>query len=120
MDLRRGRGSPGWHGTDLLPDGSPIPEDYLFESWYLLDNNAKVIGGATRMLDMAGNEVQTTVYEDSVWTNLTYNFATPTESFTPSLDHGLALDLQSVGLGRITSFEQKEISISGGRAGYHH
>jgi len=55
-----------------LPDGTPIPSDYVFEMWYLLDDQGMISAGVTRMVDLDGTEIQVSVLEDLVWTNLTY------------------------------------------------
>ena len=96
-----------------LPDGKPIPKDYIFESWYLLDSNGFVVSGVSRMLDLRGHTIQTSIYENYSWTNLTYDFTSPPESFKPNLDHGLSLDIGSIATDRITSFDEKEIVFSG-------
>jgi hypothetical protein len=116
--------SPGWlyvkervlqanMELGVLPDGKPVPEDYIFESWYLLDSNGFVVSGISRMLDMHGYAIQTSIYENYAWTNLTYDFTSPSESFKPNLDHGLSLDIGSVGTDRITSFDEREIVFYG-------
>ncbi len=116
--------SPGWlyvkaqvlqdnMELGVLPDGKPVPEDYISESWYLLDSNGFVVSGISRMLDMRSNAIQNSVYENYAWTNLTYDFTSPSELFKPNLDQGLSLDLGSIGTDRITSFDAREIVFSG-------
>lgn len=118
-------GKPGWiHVREevlqdhlelgSLPDGSPIPSDYVFESWYLLDDGGFVVAGVSRMTDSNGEEIQTSVYENSAWTNLTFGFTSVEGPFKPNLDHGLTLDLTSP--GRITSFDEREILADGAPA----
>jgi len=118
-------GSPGWlHVKEeilqenmevgTLPDGSPIPKDYVFDSWYLLDGKGFAIAGFSQMLDMSGSLIQASVYKNNTWTNLTYDIDSASEPFSPALDHGLALDLKSVGAGgRITSAEEDQSEIQG-------
>ncbi len=56
---------------DPLPNGVVIPEDYLSDSWMLLDEEGFITKAINQMLTLDGQVIQTSVLENGVWTNLT-------------------------------------------------
>jgi hypothetical protein len=96
-----------------LPNRQPIPQDYFSESWYLLDSSGVVEAAVSIISDLEGREVQKSLFEEGAWRNLTFDFKSPEESFTPQLDHGVSRDIASVGSFGITSFDSKETTASG-------
>jgi len=96
-----------------LPNGELIPQDYFSESWYLLDSSGVVVAGFSVISDLEGREVQKSLFEEGAWRNLTFDFKSPEESFTPSLDHGVSRDIASTGSFGITSFDSREATASG-------
>jgi hypothetical protein len=100
-------------GLGNLPNGVPIPQDYISESWYLLDSSGVVVAAVSIISDLEGREVQKSLFEEGAWRNLTFDFKSPEESFTPKLDHGVSRDIASVGSSGITSFDSREATASG-------
>lgn len=69
---------PGWLRTvvrydrsegdyGLLPGGAPIPEDFIFETWYQLDESGAVKAMVNIMWDLDGQMVQFATYRDGIW-----------------------------------------------------
>jgi hypothetical protein len=99
-------------GLGSLPDGEPIPQDYISESWYLLDGSGVVVAGISMIMDLEGQEVQKSLFEEGAWKNLTFDFRSPEESFTPLLDHGVSRDIMSAGSSGITSFDSSDATVA--------
>lgn len=74
--------------VDTLPNGQPIPLDYVMESWYLLDEQGQATTAVSIMKDMNGREVQVSIFCESMWQNLTLDLQYTGEPFTPRLDFG--------------------------------
>ncbi len=72
---------PGWvhlHSREIfeeslgtLPDGTLIPAEYQVDDWYELDENGLVVRAVSRQLDLSGNILQTSLFKDGSWANLT-------------------------------------------------
>lgn len=103
-------------GLGTLPDSSPIPEDYVFESWYFIDKSGLVTAAVTKMYDLEGREVQATVFEDLTWTNLTFGLTEVGEPFRPMLDHDVSRIVTSIGRGGGISGFQTTETLRGERA----
>ena len=54
-----------------LPNGQPIPLNFVQDSWYLLDGQGLVVEAVSIQRDMDGNAVQEAVFRDNTWYNLT-------------------------------------------------
>jgi hypothetical protein len=94
---------PGWlfhsykveylGGSDnFVQDDFSIPTEYTMELWFLIGDNERVGSAVTFMKDKAGNVIQTAVFHDGVWRNLTVKDSDyKQEPFEPGWD----LDLQT-------------------------
>jgi hypothetical protein len=74
-----------------LPNGQPIPMDYIMESWWQLNEQRLVVAGVSLMRNETGDVVQVSTFRDGMWRNLTFPDQPPTfgEPFAPILDFGL-------------------------------
>ncbi len=86
-----------WDGgyVGAFPDGRPIPEDYISDTWYLIGDGGLVIRGIGFMYDLAGRQVQVSVFDGRAWRNLTYPIAHPQEPFPVVLDYGMAYSIET-------------------------
>ena len=93
--------SPGWihvieeHGSQLndlgdLPDGQPIPTHYIKDAWYLLDEQGLVVKAVTVRKDANGTPIQTTVFQNNMWYNLTTDEQVESMPFALRLDFGFS------------------------------
>ena len=72
--------APGWihqqqrilPGGGTLPNGRSVPDPYIMDEWYQVDEQGRVSAAVNRMLDEAGEVYQVTVYRYGAWTNLTF------------------------------------------------
>lgn len=116
--------SPGWvhvtlhlfspedHGS--LPNGQPILNDRLDESWYLLDDFGMVVTSIFTMNDLDGNPFQISVVQDGVARNLTLGEENSFDSYPLELDNGFAQHAgQSPALGN--NLTRRQITLDDGR-----
>ncbi len=73
-----------------LPDGTPIPEDFSQDAWYLLDDELHIIAATSQMLNEAGQSVQDSVLFGALWRNLTFGIETAASDPTIKFDLGYA------------------------------
>ncbi|MFH1635406.1 MAG: hypothetical protein ABIG63_15560 [Chloroflexota bacterium] len=117
--------SPGWvhlalhhystedHGS--LPNGQPILNDRLDESWYLLDYFGMVITSILTMNDLDGNPFQISVMQDGVARNLTLGEENTFDPYPLKLDNGFAQHAaQSPTLG--SNLTRRQITLGDGRS----
>ncbi len=57
----------------ILPNGHPIPQDYISEIWYKPDNGDATAQMVNLMWDIEGNLVQVATYRDGYWRNFSDN-----------------------------------------------
>jgi hypothetical protein len=74
--------------SDVLPDGSPVPTHWTDDTWILLDDKGNAISAITLQDTGDPKTSQTSIYKDSVWTNLTLGIVMEPEIYSPSLDGG--------------------------------
>lgn len=74
--------------SDVLPDGSPVPTHWTDDSWILLDDKGNATSAITLQDTGDPKTSQTSIYKDSVWTNLTLGIVMEPEIYSPSLDGG--------------------------------
>ncbi|VAW42938.1 hypothetical protein MNBD_CHLOROFLEXI01-4054 [hydrothermal vent metagenome] len=60
-------------GGGVLPNGVPIPQDYISEQWYKLSDGSSVTQMVSFMWDLEGNLVQVATYRDGYWRNFSDN-----------------------------------------------
>ncbi len=60
-------------GGGKLPNGNPIPQDYISEIWYKTDNAEATTQMVNLMWDLEGNLVQVATYRDGYWRNFSDN-----------------------------------------------
>lgn len=60
-------------GRGTLPNGNPIPQDYISEIWYKTDNVDATTQMVNLMWDLEGNLVQVATYRDGYWRNFSDN-----------------------------------------------
>lgn len=60
-------------GGGILPNGVPIPQDYISELWYKLSDGYRVTQMVNFMWDLEGNLVQVATYRDGYWRNFSDN-----------------------------------------------
>ena len=77
---------------NVLPDGSLMPNEYVWESWYLVNENGYVTESVTSFLDTEGNIIQQFIFTNGTEYNLTFNnsYDTQSEQFKLSLEFNLA------------------------------
>ncbi len=116
--------SPGWvHLTvhhyspeDLgsLPNGQPILNNRLDESWYLLDDFGMVITSIFTMNDLDGNPFQISVIQDGVARNLTLGEESTFDPYPLELDYDFAQHTaQSPALG--SNLTRRQVTLNDGR-----
>lgn len=89
---------PGWlhytyeieNNTDepdngKLDNGQIIPLNYILDEWYLLDGNRNVLQAVTYMLSTEGQVLQSTIFKEGRWRNLTLGEEFTPGPFTPDL-----------------------------------
>ncbi|MFO7584571.1 MAG: hypothetical protein R6W69_07565 [Anaerolineales bacterium] len=93
---------PGWlfhsykveylgRSDNFVQDDFSIPTEYTMELWFLIGDNERVGSAVTFMKDKAGNVIQTAVFHDGVWRNLTVKDSDyKQEPFEPGLGFGFA------------------------------
>jgi len=74
--------------SDVLPDGSPVPTHWTDDTWILLDDKGNAKSAITLQDTGDPKTSQTSIYKDSVWTNLTLGIVMEPEIYSPSLDGG--------------------------------
>ena len=74
--------------STTLPDGSPTPTKWTNELWVLLDDKGNAIKAVSTQ--DTGNPImfQVSVFEESIWTNITLGFSSEPEIYRPALDSG--------------------------------
>lgn len=78
---------------DSFTDGTPIPTEEWIDSWYLLAEDGEVLKSVTISDTGDPKTTQIVVYQDKIFTNLTFpnlKSSEQEESFLTSLDHGLS------------------------------
>lgn len=93
-----------------FPDGRPIPEDYVFDTWHLIGEGGLAVKAVTVMYDLAGRQVQFSVFDGRTWQNPTFGIAWPGEPSALSLDNGLSAAIRR---GDISGLEWASGSRSG-------
>jgi hypothetical protein len=104
--------------TGVMYNGEPLPNTYLQETWYRLDENRMVVEGVFLLKDEIGEIMQVTVFRDSAWHNLTTGETFPTDK-APSiqLDGHFAQKLETAYIegGQLTQtetlFEGKSVVV---------
>jgi hypothetical protein len=98
--------TPGWYHivsqhnradkeVGRLPNGQPIPLDYIMDGWYKV-NSGLVEAGVFIMRDFEGVEVQKSVYQDGVIRNLTFGIEHLAEPAPLYLDFGFRRSLAEI------------------------
>ncbi len=87
-----------------FPDGSQIPEEFISEKWYFLNDEGLVVKALSVMYDLNGKEIQTSIFKDRVWTNITFDLSFSGELFYPNLDNDLEKNIATDGF---TNIEQQ-------------
>jgi hypothetical protein len=101
--------TPGWYHivsqheradkeVGRLPNGQPIPLDYIMDGWYKV-NSGLVEAGVFIMRDFEGAEVQKVVYRDGVIRNLTFGIEDLAEPSPLYLDFGFSRRLAETAKG---------------------
>jgi hypothetical protein len=71
-------GQPGWLRTTVhyeqredaaftLPDGTLIPNEYIMDMWYLLDETGSTVQMVNIGYDLEKNVLQAATYQDGIW-----------------------------------------------------
>ena len=79
--------------TSLLPNGQPIPLNYISETWYRLDDRGQVVEAVALMRSEEGQPIQVGTFRENTWRNLTVGEKWKGEPFTPRLDLGFSADV---------------------------
>lgn len=93
-----------------FPDGRPIPEDYVFDTWHLIGDGGLAVKSVNVMYDLAGRQVQISVFDGHTWRNPTFGITYPGEPSALSLDNGLSYTIRR---GQVTGVEWTSSSRSG-------
>lgn len=93
-----------------LPNGQPIPLDYVSDTWYQLNDEGVVVAVVAMMKEMGGQLVQVGTFRDRIWRNLTLNEEWPGEAFTPRLDFGFSKEVAQV---QPSALNRQEETIAG-------
>ena len=95
----------------VFPDDSIMPKEYVWESWYLVNEEGIVIESVTSLIDLEGSIIQQAVFANGTEYNLTFNINhTNLEDYPLLLDLGVArMMLQGYENGLPLSSETDEI-----------
>jgi hypothetical protein len=74
--------------STTLPDGSPTPTKWTNELWVLLDDKGNAVKAVSTQDTGDPNMFQASVFEESIWTNITLGFSSEPETYRPTLDSG--------------------------------
>lgn len=99
--------------SDVLPDGSPIPTHWTDDTWILLDDKGNATSAITLQDTGDPKTSQTSIYKDSVWTNLSLGIVMEPEIYSPSLDSGFfasALPFKAT-----LKLSSEQVTLSGGQ-----
>ncbi len=99
----------------VLPDGQPIPEDYIKDAWYLLDGRGMVTGAVVRMKTLQGGVVQEALFSKGKWSNLTAGEERRSGPFKLRLDFGFSENLSRV-MRWSDAVSRRETTIDGSTA----
>jgi hypothetical protein len=80
---------PG-RGDIFVQDDLSIPNESITENWGLIGEEGRVSNAVTFVRNNTGNVIQTAVFHNGVWHNLTVKDSYKTEPFIPNLDFGFA------------------------------
>lgn len=78
-----------------LPDGSPAPTKWTNELWVLLDDKGNAIKAVSTQDTGDPTMFQVSVFEESIWTNITLGFSSDPETYKPTLDSGFSGSIAS-------------------------
>lgn len=78
-----------------LPDGSPAPTKWTNELWVLLDDKGNAIKAVSTQDTGDPTMFQVSVFEESIWTNITLGFSSGPETYKPTLDSGFSGSIAS-------------------------
>mgnify|MGYP001100005020 CR=1 FL=1 len=95
-----------------LPNGAPLPEIYISESWYNLDEMGNVHQALSLMLDESGREIQRSMFKEGQWENITLQTKAPSSG-----DHRVHVDfgvLQKLEIARELELDVREWTESVG------
>jgi hypothetical protein len=81
--------------STTLPDGSPIPTKWTNELWVLLDDKGNAIKAVSTQDTGDPTMFQVSVFEESIWTNITLGFSSDPETYKPTLDSGFSSSIAS-------------------------
>mgnify|MGYP001112394238 CR=1 FL=1 len=93
-----------------LPNGQPIPLDYVSDTWYQLNDKGVTVAVVAMMKEMGGQLVQVSTFRDGIWRNLTLNEKWPGEAFTPRLDFGFSKEVAQI---QPSALNRQEETIAG-------
>lgn len=76
--------------SDTLPDGSPIPMQWISDNWYLIDENGDVMEAVGIQDTGSPKTTQISKFKDGIWTNITLGdtWDTGGKTYDSSLDSG--------------------------------
>lgn len=96
-----------------LPNGQPVLIDYIYDNWYQLDSEGKVLTAVTTQKDKDGQSQQIATLRDGIWRNLTLNTKFPNgESSTLQLDYGFGADVDTA-LSQGSKLSRQENVVDG-------
>lgn len=81
-------------GLGSLPNGVPIPANFMKQAWYLIGNDGNVVRAISIMLDLGGQTIQETIFVDGEWHNLTTGDRISTSPYALRLDFGFTENAQ--------------------------
>ncbi len=77
-----------------FPDGRPIPEDYVFDHWYLIGADGLAVKSVAVMYDLAGEVIQLSTFDGRTWENPTFGLRYAGEPFPLGLDYGIGTGIR--------------------------
>lgn len=98
--------------TSSLPNGQPIPLNYVSDTWYRLDEQGLVVQAVALMRSEDGKLVQASTFRDNTWRNLTLGEKWSGEPFVLRLDLGFSADAARAQAWGIT-LSQRTITMAG-------
>ena len=79
--------------SSSLSSGQIIPEDYIKDTWYFLNEEGLVSEMVTFMTDLEGNIIQESTFSKGIWRNLTIGENWPGDPYEIRLDFGFSKDI---------------------------
>lgn len=101
----------GLEDVGSLPNGVPIPLNYISDSWYFIDSDGKVTKAVTYMKTLEGDIVQESAFDGKQWKNFTTGDIIVRGPYQLNLDFEFSQDI-SRGPGAYDEVRSRDIELN--------